>query len=302
MIGCNPGGGKGGSLLQKKMKDENMKFKILAHTNQKTIDQMYNDYSPVFILSTGRSGSKFLATLLDYSENVTAYHEPKPMLTYFSNYAFHHQQETKVLTHMINAARMELILTVFIKNKIYVESNQCLTFFAPSIANLFKKSIFVHVVRHPGDFVTSAVKKGWHKNDSIWEAGRVKMADKNQWNQIDQIERLSWLWYTTNHFIEEFKKQIETRRIITTTLEKVANNTKEVKKLLEFASAADIKKEKINELQKKKINELHIHPDEPPNMKKTKNFPAYNQWNNEMKQKLIKYSGHLARQFYGYQL
>jgi hypothetical protein len=128
------------------------------------------------------------------------------------------------------------------------------------------------------------------------------MADKNQWNRMDQIERLSWLWYTTNQFIEEFKKQIEAQRIITLTLETVVENIKETKKLLEFVGAVDIKKEKINELQEKKINELYIHPDEPPNMKKNKDFPAYSQWNDEMKQELIKYSGQLARQFYGYQL
>ena len=170
------------------MGHKDIKFRILDHTDQKTIDEMYNDYSPVFILSTGRSGSKFLAALLDCAENVTAYHEPRPTLMYFSNYACYHQEEEKVLTNIIDAARMELILAVFIKNRIYAESNQCLTFFAPVIARRFKKSIFVHLVRHPGDFVTSAVKKGWHKNDSIWEAGRVKMADKNQWHRMDQIE------------------------------------------------------------------------------------------------------------------
>jgi hypothetical protein len=275
------------------------KFKLIHHVDQKTIEDMYNEYSPVFILSTGRSGSKFIAALINCSSNITAYHEPRPTLQYFSNYAFHHQNEEKVLTNMIDAARMELILEVFIKNSIYVESNQCLTFFAPVIAKRFKKSKFVHIVRHPGDFVRSAVRKGWHKNDSIWESGRVKMEDKNQWAKMDQIERLSWLWMETNRFIENFKKQINTQRVLTLKTEDLIKKIETVKKLLEFIGAQDIDGEKIEEIQRKKINELYIHPDEPPNMRKVIHFPTYNEWNDDKKNKLKKYAERLVK-LYGY--
>ena len=277
------------------------KFKIIHHVDQETIDDMYNEYSPVFILSTGRSGSKFTAALLNCSPNITAYHEPRPTLQYFSNNAFHHQNEEHVLTNMIDAVRMELMLDVFIKNSIYVESNQCLTFFAPVIAKRFKKSKFVHIVRHPGDFVRSAVRKGWHKNDSIWESGRVKMADKNQWDRMDQVERLSWVWVETNRFIENFKKQVHSQRVLTLKIEDLIKKKKTVKKLLEFIGARDIDAEKIEEMQGKKMNELHIHPDEPPNMKKVTDFPAYNEWNDDMKNKLRKYAERLVKR-YGYHL
>lgn len=268
------------------MGHKNIRFRILDHTDQKTIDEMYNDYSPIFILSTGRSGSKFLVTLLNCSENVTAYHEPRPTLQYFSNYAFHHQEEEKVLANSIDAARMELILEVFIKNRIYVESNQCLTFFAPMIAALFKKSKFVHLTRHPGDFVRSAVRKGWHKNDSIWESGRVKMADKDRWAHMDQIERLSWLWMTTNRFIDGFKEQLQAHRYLTVKLEDLVEKKNEVRKLLEYTGAAGIETGKIKEMQAKRINEFYIQPDEPPNMKKMIDFPPYKEWNEGKKNKL----------------
>ena len=278
-----------------------MRFKIIHHVDQKTIKEMYEEYSPVFILSTGRSGSKTIATLLDCSENVTAYHEPRPTLQYFSNYAFHCQSEVKILSNMIDAVRMEMILEVFIKDNIYVESNQCLTFFAPVIARLFKRSKFVHLIRHPGDFIRSAIRKGWHKNDSIWESGRVRMADKNQWAKMDQIEKLSWLWMTTNSFIETFKEQIETKRVITLKFEDLVKNIKEVRELIKFIDAVDIKAKKIKELQNRKLNELYIHPDEPPNIKKVIDFPDYRKWNDDMKNKLKKYSEKLIK-LYGYKL
>ncbi len=263
-----------------------MKFKMIHHVDQRTIDEMYHDYSPVFVLSTGRSGSKSIVSLLNLSDNVTAYHEPRPTLEYFSDYAFHHQQEEEILTNMIDAARMESILEVFIKNQIYVESNQCLTFFAPVISRLFKKSKFVHLVRHPGDFVRSAVRKGWHKNDSIWESGRVKMGDKEQWAQMDQIERLSWLWMTTNQFIEDFKTQVHKSRAFTIKFEDLVEKKKTVEKLLEFIDCHPIAPEKIEQIQRTRINELQIHPHEPPTMKKVVDFPFYNQWDEETKNKL----------------
>jgi hypothetical protein len=202
---------------------------------------------------------------------------------------------------MIDAARMESILEVFIKDKIYVETNQCLTFFAPVIARLFKKAKFVHMVRHPGDFVRSALRKGWYKNDSIWEAGRVKMADQNRWNQLDHIEKLSWLWNITNMFIEKFLRRIETGGTAFFKIEDLFSCVDKVKALLKFIGGEEISAEQIAAIQKSRFNEMVIHPDEPPNMKKLLNFPYFHQWEEEMKLKLKFYCISLADQW-GYKL
>jgi hypothetical protein len=263
-----------------------LKFRSIHHVDQETIGGMYETYSPVLILSTGRSGSKFIAKLLDLASNVTAYHEPVPTLQYFSNYAFHHQKEEEILVNMIDAARMELILEVFIKNKIFVESNQCLTFFAPLIAKLFKKSKFIHLVRHPGDFVRSAVRKGWYKNDSIWESGRVKMADKNVWAKMDQIEKLSWTWNTTNRFIEEFKCRIGGERVFDLRIEDLSGKNDKINEIMQFVGAQGFHWEKIKELKKKRINKFRIGPDEPPNIKKIYDVPEYTEWDEEKKNRL----------------
>ncbi len=280
---------------------KNMKFRILAHTDQKSIDAMYNDYSPVFVLTTGRSGSKFLASLLNLSPDIRAYHEPKPALQYFSNFAYQHQDDKRLLTTMIDAARMELVLEAYIHGKIFVESNQCSTFFAPVIKDLFRRSKFVHLVRHPGDFVRSAARKGFHQNDSIWEAGRVRMKDTDTWDRLGQLERLSWLWKTSHQFIEDFKTQIKADRIMTCRIEDILHETTVVQTLLDFIGADTIPAETIQEVQQIKINELRIGPDEPPNMKKVAHFPTYPVWDQQMKELLRHYSGQLA-EIYGYDL
>jgi len=274
---------------------------MIHHVDQKTIDEMYYTYSPIFILSTGRTGSKFITKLLNLSPQVAAFHEPRPTLEYFSNYAYHHQQGKNILSNMINAARMESILDVFIKNKIYIESNQCLTFFAPVIASLFKKAKFIHIIRHPGDFVRSAIRKGWHRNDSIWESGRVKMSDQNQWNKLDHIEKLSWVWDITNRFIENFFKQIKAERVISFKIEDISENDDTLKRLFSFIGIGNIEWEDINQLLKEKVNFFRIGPNEPPNMKKIADFPIYNEWTPKMKQKLREYTREIAVS-YGYDI
>jgi hypothetical protein len=277
---------------------------MIHHVDQETIAEMYNHYAPVFILSTGRAGSKFLPGLLNLSPNIAAYHEPRPTLEYFSDYAYYHRQEEETLAKMIDAARMESILEDFIKDKIYVESNQCLTFFAPALARLFKKSRFVHVVRHPGDFVRSALRKGWHKNDTIWESGRLKMADEKQWAEMDQIERLAWLWNATNQFIEDFKRSVENERVAFFKLEDLSTDAADagaVKELLRFTGGKEIPGDAIEKIQNTKVNELYIGPDEPANMKKIADFPIYKEWSDELKEKLKRHTQELAFS-YGYRV
>ena len=129
-----------------------MKFSMIHHVDQATINRMHEVYTPVFVLTTGRTGSRLLVELLNCSPGLVAFHEPRPTLQYFSDFAFHHQNEGELLRHMVAAARMESVLEVMIRDEKYVESNQCMTFFAPALNDLFPNARFIHLVRHPGDF------------------------------------------------------------------------------------------------------------------------------------------------------
>lgn len=284
-----------------RLAENQLKFRIIHHADQNAINSIYAQYCSVFILSTGRSGSKFLASLLNLAPNIDAYHEPRPTLQYFSNYAYHNQKQKETLRNMIHAARMEQILEAHIHNKVYVESNQCLTFFAPVISSLFMKSKFVHVVRHPGNFVRSAIRKGWHVNDSIWESGRVRMTDDGGWTTLDQLEKLAWVWLTTNRFLENFKKGISAERSMTLRIENLYAKTNKVQELLSFVGAEAVPLEQLIAVQKTRINEFRKGADEPPNIMKVVHFPEYQDWTLEAKGKLRKYCQELADK-YGYEL
>jgi len=288
------------NFFNKKIKKENFEFKHIHHTSSKKINEMYEKHSPIFVLSTGRTGTKFLTNLLNESNNIQAYHEPRPGLQYFCNYAFHNQNQSETLTKMFDGARNELILETYIKNKKYVETNQCMTFFAPYISKLFEKSKFVHLVRHPGDFVRSGIRKGWYKNDSLWEEGRIKASDKDKWEQFDVISKLAWDWYATNQFIEDLKNNISNKRFLTIKSENMFSKVNEVSQLLDFIGGDNINDNKIQKIQNKPINKMKIKF-EPENMHKTEEYPKYKNWHEKDKNKLIKQVDNLPKK-YGYKL
>jgi len=285
-------------LLKKLLNKNKRRFSNIHQTDSQTITKMYEEYAPVFSLTTGRTATKFMSLLFKESSITASYHEPFPNLQYFCNYAHHNQKKHEVLLKMIDAARMELILNSYIDSKIYIELNQCLTYFAYQLKDLFKKAKFVHIIRHPGDFVRSAVRKGWHKNNSIWEEGRVKSNDEEMWRGMDQIERLAWVWSTTNQYIEDFKVSMGEDRCYTLKIEDLFSDVNAVNKLFDFVGIARLKENRVKRLQDKKINELSIGPAEPRSMKKIKVFPKYENWEEREKQKVKKYTMNLAEKYF----
>lgn len=274
-----------------------MKFKHIHHVSQEFLDTFRRSYSPVFVLNTGRSGSAFIQKIYSKASNFNSYHEASPNLFLLPNFAFHNQDKGEMLRQIFAAARTELILSSAVQGKEYIESNQCLVFFIRQIVDLFPQARFIHLTRSPSDFVISAIKKGWHKNDSVWELGRIKSTDSKYWNSLTQIQKLGWVWNETHVFIETFKTD-HPNNCITVRLEDVVNDQKEFDRLLSFTGVD--KKEsglKFKNVVAKKVNEVSISPDEPPNMYKLEDFPNYSEWAEEDKNDLKSMTGILASQY-----
>ncbi|SRX55356.1 sulfotransferase [Aequorivita sp. CIP111184] len=267
---------------------KNVDFKHIHHISTSYLSNFYASYQPVFILNTGRSGSAFVNNLLHHFPDVKSYHEAPPNMFLQSNYAYHNQEKNEVLKKMFEVARIELLLDASIKNKIYVESNQCLVFFIYQIKALFPKAKFVHLTRHPGRFVTSAIKKGWHKNDSVWEYGRVKMEDDKRWMGLSQIERLGWVWSETHSYIEDFKS-LHANDFLTLKLEDLTTKPAYINILLKFIGSENrLDEKKIVSIMQRKINEVKI-VDEPKNMHKLATYPKYSNWSVPDKDELKKF-------------
>lgn len=277
-------------------------FKIFHHIDSGTINQMFDHYSPIFVLTAGRSGSKFIHHVFSHCSDMRSYHEAFPTLQYYSNFAFQNQNEPNILNKMFEASRMELMLDAYNNEKIYAESNQCLVFFSKAILSTFKKAKFIHLVRHPGDFVRSAIMKGWHKNDSIWEAGRIRFKDAEAWQKLDQIEKLAWVWSETNKYISTFTNNCLHSNSLFVKLEKFVRDTNVFKDIISFSgSSATLNENEILEVQKTKVNALEIHQSEPLNMHKLSNYAKFDDWPEKDKQSVRNFVEPLSSQ-YGYVL
>lgn len=267
------------------------------------IDLRKNHFSdlfpPVFFLSTGRSGTKWFAELLNRGKNTLVFHVPKPDLSVQNVFAYNCLQKEQLqadqdLWHAIAeiflAAREQNLRYSYKTRKRYIETNNFLTFFAPVLAELFPESKFVHLYRHPGEFVRSAMDRNYYGEEDPWKMRRIKPVSGeylNKWGHLSQLEKSAWLWNETNLFIEHFKSKINPDRIFSFNFNELTIES--VKSLAQFIGV-DFKENVIRKNMHKKKN-----------IQKTRKFPPYSQWKEQDKQKLMDICDELAVR-YGYNL
>ena len=105
-------------------KDERYKIKKKVDSYLELPELMFSEMNPVFVVSTGRSGSELLVRLMNESKIGTVYHEPRPRMFYGSKLLF----------------ESNIILTISTTSKIFI-----------------KPSLLVSIVRHSSSQSCSAV-------------------------------------------------------------------------------------------------------------------------------------------------
>lgn len=162
--------------------------------------------APIFVLSTGRCGTRWLTELLNQSKQVKVNHSDYPELIRHSRLAYERYEQTpQVFQEIIRATRDEFILDAYQRGQIYVETNNRITFFAYAIKQVYPNARFIHLVRHPGDFVRSGLNRHWYESQTRHEAGRIVKSDPvGDWPMMGAVEKIAWLWNETNQYIETF--------------------------------------------------------------------------------------------------
>lgn len=234
-------------------------------------DALIQQIQPVFVLSTGRCGTKWLTELLSNRSDVLVNHALQPELVRQSKLAY---QNRHTDPEFIRAARDDLISAAYHSHRIYIETNNRITFFAPLLAQAYPNSRFIHLYRHPADFIRSGMRRNWYAGHSA-DIGRITMADANQWQTLSQFEKIAWLWNETNSFIEKFLQTLPPNRYFIISSETLFAEPTQVKTLCEFIGVPDISLQTIIQKQKK-----------PVNVQKKGNFPKYQDWTPEQKKQL----------------
>lgn len=212
-----------------------------------------NNSKPVFVLSTGRCGTEFLANLLLLNDNAIVNHSPSPKLIYADRLAFENQRDDFLLGALV-AGRFELVSEAFMRKKPYLETNSRATFLAPSIVGFFPKARFIHLVRSPEAFLKSGLELGYYKNRHN-DYSRIRCADRELWGNFEQYEKILWLWNETNAFIEKFKIKSGCCNVLTVYSEELFKEVSVVKEIMTFCFPEEkFESDKLNYISKKKVN------------------------------------------------
>ncbi len=218
-------------------------------------ERVLRDASPCFVLSTGRAGTALLTKILSHHKGVRVEHNPIPELTFHSAYAYRHWQDKADLCKaMIDAARYEYVRNAFIRNEVFVESNPRITFFAYQLAELFPKARFIHLIRHPADFIASGMARNWYLEGRIRDEGKIKPEQLKDWEKWSQADKIAWLWQETNAFIEEFKKQSRKGRVLTVRSEDFFSDTKISSEIAMFIGLKPLPERELARLIRKPVN------------------------------------------------
>ncbi len=220
------------------------------------VDTVHNTHEPVFVLSTGRCGTTLLTEILHRTPGVLCEHSPNPELV-----AVERDVHARGLDDFdefraaISTARFELIADAHLRGRRYIETNCRITFFAPHLAALFPRAKFIHLIRHPGSFVRSAVRRGFYRGN-YFDIGRIRPCSgdaADQWNSMSDYERTAWLWNETNQYIERFKTTVE-GRVLTVKAEDLFASTDTTIELLQFLKLPVLPDKTISKLIRRPVN------------------------------------------------
>lgn len=251
--------------------------------------------APIFFLSTGRTGTAWFANLFSKQKALMVFHDPQPNLAVQNKFYYNFLQKKKidkdckieVGKEIFLAAREEYLIYSYKTNKQFVETNNQPVFFAESIAKLLPNSKFVHLYRHPGEFVRSGLRRNWYSNDNNSILKLIEPLNNPLWKEYSQIEKISWLWTVTNEYIEEFKVTLESNRVIDFNFNELS--VENILKLSRFIET-DISPKQIEKRLNKKLN-----------VQNKGEFKKYSDWSEIDKTQLKNICGTLAEK-YGYSL
>lgn len=172
----------------------------------------------LFVLSTGRTGTMTLARLLDLSEEVDAFHEPRPQLLEARQSARWdvYANEAKY-RHIFIRARGTPLFAAAWRKQLYAETSARLTFFAPVIADLLPNAKFLFVHRSPFGVIQSGMKRGWYV-DHPADYARIRPVEGegffDQWDDMDPFEKICWYWDVYNDFAVDFCERARSSRVL----------------------------------------------------------------------------------------
>jgi len=231
-------------------------------------EKHWQGYRCVFVLSTGRVGSKTLAVLYNLSTSVMALHEPMPRLIQASFEAYMEPDRHTPVTwrSMIHAARDDYICKAYDLNWCYVETSNRMTWLASHLAESFPDSRFIHLHRHPLEVIRSGLRRSYYQGHG-GDFARVRPRADDEWvtawDGFAAWQKVAWYWQAANSEALNFKATLPADRFLSVAAaDMFAGSEACIRSLFEFAGTAVPSWRKIKRVLGKKLNAQQGAPDD----------------------------------------
>lgn len=165
-----------------------------------------------FVLSTGRTGTVTLTSILNTDPNIQAMHEPKPSRIYhiMSDLYLRNKLHREVLAGIYFRSRKRMLCS----NNYYIEINPFMWGMGSVFCYVMNNPSILHVVRDIRTYIVSIMNfkaHGWHRYliDFIpfWETNVSKIIlGIDNWDSLSSEEKISWRWVLMNQTIGETEK------------------------------------------------------------------------------------------------
>ena len=243
-----------------------------------------------FVLSTGRCGTSTLSKILNLSKKIKMQHSPNPSIKTESVLAWSANVNK---SDVFRQQRFPLITAALEDGYVYGEITPALTPFADFIAQELPNSKFIVLVRHPYQFVRSALKQNYyqgHPEDSF----RLQPSKNSEfyatWKNLSQIEKICWLWVETYNWILEFLSQLNSDRYLIVRFEDIQSGSSKIQEIFEFLNIDGYSEKEITQILEMRLNSQHYG-----------RFPSTDMWSSEIRNIINDRCGSLANQL-GYNL
>jgi hypothetical protein len=200
---------------------------------QKLLRLRISNKEVYFVVSTGRTGTKFMESFLNNaSQKVCCLHEPYPDLFNISVQKYRAGKSSLDIQQLIFSSR-EQILNKLCKSShsILVESNPFASFLVDDLRAVFPKAKFVIIYRDIASYLLSALNKSPLNNNINNFYGdsdkrvRINPSDFEgdsslmEWNNYSQAQKITWYWNKCNHFLHDFAQRNNTDSVLSLKFE-----------------------------------------------------------------------------------
>jgi hypothetical protein len=161
---------------------------------------------PVYLLSTGRTGTQFFEDYFNQTSSALCRHEPWPSrrFKFLSNLYLNRKVSSGRVGKIYQNSRKKLFRSL--EGRTYIESSNFLFGCMAPLSEVFRELKVIHLVRHPVSYVSSHLGKGFWRGHKRFFARRVPywLETMRVEDRSDPIQLLAARWDYVNRQIGSY--------------------------------------------------------------------------------------------------